>query len=265
MPLLDIAALRAALGNLGAAFDLEALETCASTNALLLARADAVLAPGGRALFLAADRQTAGRGRRGRVWISTPEDSLTFSLAWPWRAASTHLSGLAPGLGLALVRGLETCGFSGLGLKWPNDVLLHGHAKLAGILVELSSRSRGTVVVMGFGVNLRPPAVPERAVAGLTSCNASLPERHTLLAALLESIARILDIFAARGFAAIRADWQAHHVWQDRPVRLWDAERLEAEGICRGVDETGALLLETSAGMKRFLVGDLSLRTGATP
>jgi len=260
MSLLNPVLLRAALGDLAAQFEIEARETCASTNAVLLERADAVLTPGALAQVLVADRQTAGRGRRGRVWVSSPEESLTFSVLWPWRADLAHLAGLSLALGLALARGLESLGFPAPQLKWPND-LLYDNAKLAGILVELSKRPQGMALVMGIGLNLYAPSVMEEcAVAGLADHGVPLPPRHLLLAALLASIARHVRLLETQGFAALRTEWMARHVWQGQAVCLYDAGRLHAEGICRGVDAGGALLLETSAGVQSFLAGDLSLR-----
>ena len=81
-----------------------------------------------------------------------------------------------------------------------------------------------------------------------------------MFAQLLIALARVLDRFSDAGFAALRAEWQACHAWQDKPVRLLRDGRLEKEGICRGADDDGALLVHTSAGLERCLSGDLSLR-----
>ena len=252
--------LRQSLGSYATRFDVDILPECPSTNALLLERA-AQGAPSGSVLV--AERQTAGRGRRGRVWVSSPEDSLTFSLLWRWQK-DANLAGLSLAAGLALHRALHGLGARDLGLKWPND-LLHcgseGAAKLAGILIELASDARGTASVIGIGINLRAPQVPEQATAGLQDCCAEMPDRDTLLAALLTELARHLDLFASSGFAALRADWQLRNVWQDKNVRLHEDHNI-VEGICRGVDDDGALLLATAAGLQRFWAGDVSLRRG---
>ncbi|MDR1890167.1 MAG: biotin--[acetyl-CoA-carboxylase] ligase [Zoogloeaceae bacterium] len=253
--------LRQALGAYASRFDVDILPECPSTNALLLERA-AQGAPSGSVLV--AERQTAGRGRRGRVWISRPEDSLTFSLLWRWRK-DARLAGLSLAVGLALHRALHGLGARDLGLKWPNDLLYcgaGGAAKLAGILIELASDTRGVASVIGVGINLFAPQVPEQATAGLVDCCAETPSRDILLAALLTELARHLDLFAHAGFAALRADWQLRHVWQDKNVRLHEDSRI-VEGICRGVDDDGALLLATADGLERFWAGDVSLRAGA--
>jgi BirA family biotin operon repressor/biotin-[acetyl-CoA-carboxylase] ligase len=262
MPLIDIPALQQILGPLAARLTVAALDECASTNALLIEAAGKG-APSGSVVV--ADRQTEGYGRRGRAWISSPKDSLTFSLLWHWRKRSAHLSGLSLGIGLALALGLESLGIRHLGLKWPNDLLCQqpeGYAKLAGVLVELVDKPHRMEAVIGVGLNLRAPPVMEQPVAGLADCCARIPGRHELLAALLKELVRILDIFEAQGFAVLRQSWESRHLCQNQPVYLLEDNRLLAEGICRGVDKDGALFLETSSGLERFMAGDLSLRAG---
>ncbi|MDR0233212.1 MAG: biotin--[acetyl-CoA-carboxylase] ligase [Zoogloeaceae bacterium] len=248
-------------------FLIECVEVCDSTNASLLARA-AEGAPS--ALVLVADRQTAGRGRRGREWMSTPEGSLTFSVLW--RLSPTRMGGLSLAIGLALLYALEKLGARHLALKWPNDLLfLPPNAatgatpgKLAGILVELASGHEKTemAVVIGMGLNLSLPQGFTTSAAGLDNSLAIMPSRERLLAEILVETRRVLAVLEEQGFAALRAEWQARHAHQNCPVVLQDAGRIEAEGICRGVDEEGALLLEIPGkpGLSRFFAGDLSLR-----
>lgn len=267
MPLIDLAQLRTTLGASAGRFDVDALDVCSSTNALLLERA-AAGAPAGTVLV--ADTQTAGRGRRGRPWVSAPADSLTFSLLWRLPPEPERLAGLSLAVGLALVHGLESQGATGLGLKWPNDLLCarpQGWAKLAGVLVELATDRRGMQVVLGIGLNLRAPPtggpLVDQVVAGLVDVCQSPPERHELLAALLQALVTTLERFSQQGFAPLRAEWEARHVWQNQPVRLFEAGLVSAEGICLGVDAAGALLLETGTGLVRCMAGDLSLRGAA--
>ncbi|MDR3351833.1 MAG: biotin--[acetyl-CoA-carboxylase] ligase [Zoogloeaceae bacterium] len=269
--LLDVPALQQALGPDAGRFRVEALAVCDSTNARLLERARTQEGDADAAIMtvLVADQQTQGRGRRGRPWIASPEKSLTFSLLWHAPLALAHLSGLSLGLGLALARALEHFGARDLFLKWPNDLLCRqagASAKLAGILVEIAGTaepSGNPVVVAGIGINLVAPDNTDQAAAGLSACCPHMPERALLLAAVLREMARVLDIFADSGFAvALRDAWQRRHIAQDQPVCLLDAGRVVAQGICRGVDADGALLLEEATGIRRHLAGDLSLRPG---
>jgi len=135
------------------------------------------------------------------------------------------------------------------------------HAKLAGILVELSSDRRGTQAVIGIGLNLQPPAadLPFPA-AGLSQACHAVPERHVVLAAVLRELAEVLERFAADGFAGLKADWQQRHAWQGQTVQILGDAALAATGICLGTDDDGALLLETASGVERILSGDVSLR-----
>lgn len=258
LPLIDLARLRDCLGSAAVRFDVDALAICDSTSSLLLDRV-AAGAPSGTAVI--ADRQTAGRGRRGRNWQSSPADSLTFSLLWRFPLAADRLAGLSLAVGVAVVRALESFGAQGIGLKWPNDVLYQGQAKLGGILIELQGGREATAAVIGIGLNLqRPDGDLGQPAAGLAEALATLPERHQLLAALLTQLAAVLDQFTARGFAGLRDAWQAHHAWQNQPIRLLADGQPIAEGICLGADADGALLVAGAEGTVRHLSGELSLR-----
>jgi BirA family biotin operon repressor/biotin-[acetyl-CoA-carboxylase] ligase len=263
MPLIDPALVAKHLGPLAGRFDVDALESCDSTSSELARRA-AAGAPAGSVVV--ADRQSAGRGRRGRTWLSAGASSLTFSLLWRHAGPAGQLAGLSLAVGVAVARALEGLGAAGIRLKWPNDVLLvdadgAAAAKLAGVLVELASDRRGSQAVIGIGLNLRPP--PEDLplpAAGLDSALPRLPDRHEVLAALLGELAGVLATFAAGGFAALRPEWLRRHAWQDQAVAVAGEGGEAAAGVCRGVDDDGALLLETAAGVRRVYAGDVSLR-----
>lgn len=261
MPLIDPVLLKTRLGALAGRFDVDAVAECDSTSSELVRRADHG-APSGSVVV--ADRQSAGRGRRGRQWLSEPEASLTFSLLWRFAGPPSRLSGLSLAVGVALAQALEGLGAEGVCLKWPNDVLLRrndDYAKLAGILIELSSDRRGIQAVIGVGLNLQPPPVdlPQPA-AGLSQAGLGELDRHVVLAAILSAVVSVLEVFAEHGFPALRNEWQSRHAWQDALVEvLGDGESTQA-GRCCGADDDGALLLETLAGRQRVFSGDVSLR-----
>ncbi|WP_153111752.1 biotin--[acetyl-CoA-carboxylase] ligase [Propionivibrio limicola] len=259
--LIDPARLQSLLGATRGRFDVDALAECESTNTLLLQHA-AEGAPSGRVVIT--DRQTAGRGSRGRQWVATPEASLTFSVLWRFNGGLEKLSGLSLAVGVAVVQALETFGAAGVALKWPNDIL-HEGAKLGGILIELHADEDGALAVIGIGLNLkRPEAIPQHAASlpptALEVILEAPPERHALFARLLAQLAAVFDDFDRAGFAGLRHEWQARNAWQDSRVRLLRDGRVEMEGVCRGADEDGALLVETASGLERCLSGDLSLR-----
>lgn len=259
MTLIDPVVLKSRLGHLAGRFDVDALAECDSTSSELMRRADRG-APAGTVVV--ADRQSAGRGRRGRSWLSSPDSSLTFSVLWRFSGNAARLSGLSLAVGVALARALDSLGAAGVRLKWPNDVLLEvdgEFAKLAGILIELSSDRRGTQAIVGIGLNLAAPqeALPQ-AVAGLADAGVTA-DRHAVLAAILGELAGVLDSFAEAGFAGLKAAWQGYHAWQDLPVHILGEEQT-LSGRCLGVDADGSLLLDTGERVERIFSGDVSLR-----
>ncbi|WP_306391799.1 biotin--[acetyl-CoA-carboxylase] ligase [Telluria beijingensis] len=247
-----------ALSTAGVA--VEVVAQTGSTNADLLARAASLDSP----LLLVAEHQTAGRGRAGRSWLSSPEGSLTFSLAWKFDGGPQLLTGLPLAIGVALAEALGALG-QPVQLKWPNDLLKDGD-KLAGILVETQAApGGGTWTVIGIGLNL---LMPDEMETRLGRSAAGLPwlarmERDALMAALLDGLAAALREFAARGFAAFAARWNLRHAWQGETVVLLDNGVVRHEGRAAGVDDSGRLLLDTMEGRIAIMAGDVSLRVKA--
>ncbi|MGE0557132.1 MAG: biotin--[acetyl-CoA-carboxylase] ligase [Burkholderiales bacterium] len=259
--LLDPQRTARALGGMADRVTLEIRDTLDSTNTQLLQRA-AHNAPGG--LVIAVEAQTAGRGRRGRAWHSGIGSTLTFSLLWRFSQGARELAGLSLAAGVALARALRAAGAGDAQLKWPNDVVFHG-AKLAGILIEMQGDVLGpSAAVIGIGVNVRADprvsAAVDQPVAELETAAGAVVDRSVLLAQLLKELVAVLDVFAAQGFIALRAEWQQLHAQQDRRVRLVLPDGRTQVGTARGVAEDGALLLETAAGITRHHSGEISLR-----
>ncbi|MDZ4251102.1 MAG: biotin--[acetyl-CoA-carboxylase] ligase [Sulfuritalea sp.] len=251
-----IAAIVAKLGNAARRFDIDVLPSCDSTNALLLARAEAG-APSGTVVI--AEEQTAGRGRRGRSWFSSPGDSLTFSLLWRF-APGTAPAGLSLAVGVAVARALQKVGAGDTALKWPNDILKEGR-KLGGILVELVPGAPHAAVI-GIGINLQlPPGMPDDVRAASAAVGAiDAADSDALYAALLGELLATLESFGSGGFAALRREWLARHAFQDIPVSIASDFGAPVVGICRGVDSDGALLLDVDGRSERILSGEVSLR-----
>lgn len=231
-----------------------------STNSRLLA-----LAQQGQAhkSVLAAEWQSGGRGRRGRHWQASLGGGLTFSLLWRFNRPLTALSGLSLAIGVGLARALRGLGLAGVGVKWPNDILVDG-AKLAGILIETHGDMLGAATaVIGIGLNVRPQTVQaDYAATSVEEVLGRPVDRNALLLALLHELDTVLKTFDGQGFAPFRDEWQALHVWQGRPVRVLAGPAPALEGTAVGVDEAGVLLLATADGVRAIHSGEVSVRAG---
>lgn len=249
------------LGAHGPRFAIDILESCLSSNTVLVERAGAGAAH--RSVVVCAE-QTAGRGRRGRSWLAPPGGSLAFSLLWRFPPGTPPPLGLSLATGVAVASAVEQLGATGIALKWPNDVL-HAGRKLAGILIELvPGPTAAPAAVIGIGINLRLPdglaAEAGFEASDLASASGRAPTAGALLARLLIQLDDALGRFADRGFAAVREEWLARCAHLEAPVRL-DADHGPAvTGRCVGVDGDGALLVVTDGGLKRILGGDVSVR-----
>jgi BirA family biotin operon repressor/biotin-[acetyl-CoA-carboxylase] ligase len=231
-----------------------------STNADLLASLDRLQGPS----LLLAHRQTAGRGRAGRSWLSAPGKSLTFSLAWKFHLPVQALVGLPLAVGVALAEALAMFNVN-VRLKWPNDVLYEGR-KLAGILIESASAGRvpheASWAVIGVGINM---ALNDELVAQIGRPVANIPwlaelEQDMLVATLLSGLAEALQQFEHEGLAAFTPRWNALHAYTGQPVCILDNGRTLHEGIAVGVDGSGRFLLDSPQGRTAIVAGDVSLR-----
>lgn len=228
-------------------FTVEVLPEIDSTNSELMRRARAGQhAP----TLLLAERQTAGRGRMGRVWQSGPGDSLTFSLSLP--IAPKDWSGLSLAVGLSLADSLHPQ----VGLKWPNDLWVQGR-KLGGILVEAASMGGRSQVVIGVGLNIRPRPVDglNTPPAALSEClpGISAPEALARVAAPL--VRCVLD-FEQAGFAPLQARFEARDVLKGQRVHTSDG----TQGLALGVSPGGALRLQTDSGVLDIHSAEVSVR-----
>jgi BirA family biotin operon repressor/biotin-[acetyl-CoA-carboxylase] ligase len=274
--LLDAAAVTKSLGATTPFYDVTTIDSCDSTNTRIL---EGPLVAG-VSRVLAAELQSAGRGRRGRTWVSGLFTSLTFSVLRRFDGGMASLSGLSLGVGLAVALAVEELGAQGVMLKWPNDLLFvpeNAHrscanppAKLGGILIELARESQGaTRAVIGIGLNMRLPAAARADVLSAGQPAADLIDagieasRNRVLAAVLRHLHAVLATFERDGFAALAAQWSTRHAFQGRAVALLDDGRVEKSGMVAGVADDGALLLATTAGVERVVAGELSLRAAA--
>ena len=239
---------------------IEVVAETGSTNADLLARVDTLRGP----VLLIAEAQTAGRGRAGRSWLSTPGATLTFSLAWHFKGPLQRIAGLPLAVGVALAETMNALSVP-VQLKWPNDLLRDGK-KLGGILVETQQSAAGEIwAVIGAGINL---VMSDELEAQIGRAVAAAPwlaqmDRNALMAALLSRLAAVLAEFDDTGFAAFSERWNALHAWQGQNVSIIDNGQTLHSGRAAGVDDIGRLLLDTADGRTGILSGDVSLRLAA--
>ena len=222
-----------------------------------------------------AQKQTAGKGRAGRSWLANPKDSLCFSLAFPFKRTPAELSGLSLLVGLAVISGIaQACDLSesklhelGLRLKWPNDLLLN-NAKLAGILIEGGQAKAGdsTWMIIGVGINLRNAEKIEAnldngfKVSSISQIADSLPDIEYLWLKLIASLEYHLTEFDLHGFKPCMESWMKWDAYRDQAVCISGAGKDAIYGITKGVDESGALLLQQENKTIAIHAGDVSLR-----
>jgi BirA family transcriptional regulator, biotin operon repressor / biotin---[acetyl-CoA-carboxylase] ligase len=211
-----------------------------------------------------AETQTAGRGRRGRNWLSPPGLNLYLSVLKRFEQGFAGLAGLSLAIGVIVLRALDDIGVPTAGLKWPNDVLA-GDAKLAGILVELSGEYHGPcAAVIGVGLNLRlPEALREQAGQPVTDlatlAGGEPPERNRAAAVLIARLVEGLQQFERSGFAAFVDDYARFDLLLGQPLRIVGAQG-EFAGVGEGVDARGALKVRTPEGLRSIDSADVSVR-----
>ncbi|CAI8881808.1 DNA-binding transcriptional repressor/biotin-(acetyl-CoA-carboxylase) ligase BirA [Pseudomonas sp. IT-P253] len=229
-----------------------------STNAEALR----VIERGQAAPFLVlAERQTAGRGRRGRKWVSPFAENIYYSLVLRIEGGMRQLEGLSLVVGLAVMQALRELGVSGVGLKWPNDVLV-GQKKIAGILLELVGDPADVChVVLGVGINVNMQMTDEvdQQWTSMRLESGRVFDRNHLVAKLGEMLQAYLSRHQVDGFSAIQAEWEQNHLWQGRAVSLIAGVN-QIDGEVLGIDSQGALRLKVGGVEKVFSGGELSLR-----
>jgi len=249
----------------GSRLNVRTVLACDSTNAQLLAEArSGVSTP----QVLLAEAQTAGRGRWGRPWFAEFGAGLCISMLWRFPLVPAGLAGLSLACAVELAAALRRLG-APVGLKWPNDLVTE-HGKLGGLLIELVGEPAGPcTVVIGLGVNLRVPASIRAAVdqpaVSIADIAPTLAGKRNLIAArLIDALAGACAGFAEQGFAPFQARWSEFDVFAGRQVVMLLPDR-QIEGIAAGVDDQGALCLQSEDGMRQFFSGDLRLKLRPNP
>ncbi len=242
----------------------EVISVIDSTNQYLLDRIDSL--ESGKVCI--AEYQSQGRGRRGRQWISPFGSNLYLSMYWRLEAGIAAAMGLSLVVGVAVAEALEFLGLKGIKLKWPND-LYYQDKKLAGILVEMSGQAGGAAdLVIGLGLNINMPESVEGIDQPWTSLSSvsrnltssyKLPSKNELAATLINKCSEAISDYEYNGMQGFIARWNRLDNFLNRQAKLAMGNR-EVHGIVRGINEQGAVLIETDKGLESFVGGEISLR-----
>ncbi len=241
----------------------EVLSSIDSTNRYLWQQAHEGNKPSGSVVF--SEFQSAGRGRRGRQWVSPFAKNIYCSLLWRYENMPHGIGGLSLAIGVAVVDVLEKMGVSGIGLKWPNDLLCGGR-KVAGILLEMSGDPCGSgCVVIGVGINVDMKGFS--GSSAITQPWTDLVElkrrsdisRNELSILLLKSINQALLNYARSGLSQLIPRWNELDVMFGKEVVIQGVNNA-LSGVARGIDESGALLLLSNGEIRRIHSGEVSLR-----
>jgi BirA family biotin operon repressor/biotin-[acetyl-CoA-carboxylase] ligase len=243
--------------------DLHILSSVDSTNRYALDQISAGISSG---LAVLAEHQTAGRGRRGRQWVSPFGRNLYLSLMWKFDVDAAQLSGLSLAIAVAILRALVKLGIDDIGLKWPNDLIWEGK-KLSGVLLEMRGETNGPwLIVIGIGMNVNMDAIHSKVIdqpwVDLQTIKGKVIERNQLAGVLLDELLHGIACFQKSGLGSFLAEWREHDICLNCPVELHFPDRVQ-QGIARGIDEHGALLLETDGVVTPFNAGEVSLRVSS--
>jgi BirA family biotin operon repressor/biotin-[acetyl-CoA-carboxylase] ligase len=217
-------------------------------------------------LLVLSEQQVAGRGRRGRKWVSPFAENIYYSLALRIDGGMRQLEGLSLLVGLAVIKTMRESGVEGVGLKWPNDILV-GRSKLAGILLELAGDPADVchvVIGVGINVNMRSSDEVDQVWTSMQLELGAFVDRNCVVATLSRHLEEYLRLHKEEGFAAFQTEWEQAHLWQGLPVTLL-AGASAVEGIVLGVDAVGALRLEVDGTEQSYSGGELSLRLREMP
>lgn len=262
LDLLDAGAIVRAL-PVGVASGLAGLEVAwsvDSTNAVLLHQD----APEAGTRVLLAERQTAGRGRRGRAWVSPLAANLYLSCSRRFGGGLARLGGLGLVAGVAAAEALHALGAREVGLKWPND-LVAGGRKLGGLLVEGSGEAAGSArAVVGLGINVRMPdgagAAIDQPWTNLSALLPAAPSRDALAAALLARWLPAFDLFDAQGLAPFLPRYAALDALHGRDIWVTAGDGTRTPARALGIAADGALRIAHDGHERTIHAGETSVR-----
>jgi len=238
---------------------LEVLFSVKSTNQYLMKKVGSGIRSGH---VVIAEHQSAGRGRRGRDWLSPFGQNLYLSILWEFVEPISGLSGLSLAIAIAILRSLKKAGISDAGLKWPNDIHWHGK-KLCGILLEMKGEESGAWnVVIGIGLNVNMQYDHSEVITqpwtSLQQITGAVMDRNTIVVNIIKELFEVLEQFSKKGLEVFREEWILNDVTMNKTIKLHTAQDT-ITGIVRGIDDQGALVLEVNGVSQHYHAGEVSL------
>lgn len=241
--------------------EIQLFDTLPSTNDYLLNSCSTKLK---KCQVCFAERQTAGKGRLGRTWVSPFAKNIYLSLLWHFPRDPSELSGLSLAVAIAVTETLKTFGITeNLSLKWPNDVLWK-YKKLAGTLIEFSCEANNICnTVIGIGLNIDMPYAYEEKISqpwiDLKTITREAVDRNAIAGALLNELLKTLILFQNEGLTPFIPLWQALDTTFGQPVSVTTPTTI-LQGINRGINAQGHFLLENAQNeIKNYSSGEISI------
>jgi len=212
---------------------------------------------------LLAEYQSDGRGRRNKKWLSPITSGICFSLGWRFEVMPINLGLLSLYMGLAIARALKSLGLKGIGLKWPNDVLVMNH-KIGGILLDIRGESAGPLdVVIGVGVNYKLPKKEivniDQSIIDISNASKKYLSRNMIAASLISNIFEILNDLVIGSNSNLIKEWREYDCFFDQEAKLILANE-EITGTLKGINDQGALLISVNGRLLSYNSGEVSLR-----
>lgn len=212
-----------------------------------------------------AEYQSAGRGRRGRQWISPFGRNLYLSMYWKLEQGPAAAIGLSLVVGVIMAEVLQKLGADGVKVKWPNDLYLNDK-KLSGILVELTGKTGDVAhIVTGIGINIAMSKNQTEAInqqwINLEQVGIKI-DRNELACEITNALREAFVQFEKQGLSVFIERWKCLDNFMDRRVKLIIGEK-EIFGIAKGINDQGALLLEQDGKIIPYIGGEISLRSAS--
>ena len=232
-----------------------------STNSELLSRVRAGECKPGSIVL--AECQIGGKGRRGRKWVSPLGGNIYASVGWSYDGPLRMLTGLPLAVAAQTIAQLEEFGIEGLSVKWPNDIMFQD-AKLGGILLEVVGEADGRChAVCGIGLNVLIGSMSGRAIdqpwTDLQTIAKVKVDRNQLAARICGAVLNTMAEFPNRGFKGYVRAWSMRDALRNRHVVVHTGST-HVQGIARGVDDEGALIVEMEGMQRRFYGGEVTVR-----